>query len=544
MIILDNLDLQDIEILRILHGTSSSGYDANGVKSCGNNLISSENVAKRLHKLNDLGLVVSVDEFKYRLHFNGEKLFWGKTDLESNLLHVVYVASLETGITSEYLRYILGDPEWKFNASLNLLHLKKYLINQNVRTQSNTEIELWKLTSSGKEYIKKEFVPQDNVNNIHSADLRDTIIKTEEKLRDLVYSVLTREYGTKWEIDTNLGWSNKQRTSLEKRREDRKKEFPTKQNPNRLIDYCYILDLKSLITKPDNEKLFRPMFQEWQKHLTFFDELGKHRDPIMHGTDVLTETEKNLCVGICGEFDKVVEHWKKGFSRKIMKYACNINFDVEEQGDDVESQKKTAQQLADDCIEKIRRLSVAEITTEKIDHGEAIVIKLKEGVVKVTTPYLARKFNGTYAQTAIIYIESSRFDAFDTVLKICNHTYWYLEWTVSDKLDVVSLMARIKELTGKTPGSSGLSHNGSKVIAQADYGIQGIDNIRIRARFADTNSPFISQISMTHEDSMFDNGFRNAHRVFSPDVILSISYGEIPLTKIRELIKSSISKTQ
>ena len=187
-----------------------------------------------------------------------------------------------------------------------------------------------------------------------TVDLRELIIKTEENLRDLVYSVLTREYGMKWELDPQLGWSNDKRKTLERRLEGRRKEFPTKKNPFRLIDYCYILDLKQLITK--NDKHFKVIFSDLKKYFLFFDELGKHRDPIMHGTNVLEEHEKDLCRGICGEFNAVIGRWRNGYARKIFSYSCDMSFDVLEMGDKKHEQTQ-AFKIAQDHIDKIKTLS-------------------------------------------------------------------------------------------------------------------------------------------------------------------------------------------
>lgn len=94
MIKLDNLDLNDIEIMRVLCGTSAEGFNAEGVKMCGNNLVSAEDVGKRLQKLADLKLVAAVSDSQYRLHIDGENLFWGKGELWSKILHILYIRPL------------------------------------------------------------------------------------------------------------------------------------------------------------------------------------------------------------------------------------------------------------------------------------------------------------------------------------------------------------------------------------------------------------------------------------------------------------------
>jgi len=533
MILLDNIDEHDLEILKVMKSSLDEGWNADGIKMCGNNLESKEFVAQRLNKLFDLNMIIEVSPLRYRLHtVNAENLFWGKGELWEKILHTLYVKSIEL----DKLFQFTGRTDTEFNSVLDLVR-NKGLVHRIDSKINENNIQLWELTPEGKKYVIEKFQIQKT--NSNSIDLRELIIKTEENLRDLVHAVLTREYGALWELDPNLGWSNDQRKGLQKRLDDRKKEFPTKQNSNRLIDYCYIMNLKNLITKPGNEKLFKPIFQDWNKHLTFFNELGKHRDPIMHGTNFLSESEINLCMGICGEFDKVVEHWKKGFSRKILSYSCDMSFEVLESGNE-EREKKQSLKLAQECIERIKSLSKEETITEQTEQCETYIVKLKEGIVRITTPKLTRLYNGSYAQSARMRIDSDSFDAISQTISISNHTYWHFEWTISDELNVLSLMDKIEELTGKKSGSTSISHIGGRTIAKADYGISNDQDIRIVATFSDTNSTSLSKISLTHHDHMFDQGFKKAHEIFSPDILLSIVLGEIPLAKIRELVSSSI----
>jgi hypothetical protein len=525
MIILDNLDLQDIEILRVLRGAPSEGLAANVIMSSGNNLVSTENVSKKLQRLLDLKLVIPLENARYRLHLDGENLFWGKGELWSKFLHVVYVVSLEMGLSLEAIQRIIGEPDWKFQSALEVLRPRGYLHRNDVKTMGGQEVHLWTLTPEGKQYVISEFSFQNR--SKPEVDLREIIIKTEENLRDLVYSVLMREYGTKWETDPNLGWSNDQRKGLQKRLEDRKNEFPTKQNPNRLIDYCYILNLKLLITKPNNEKLFKSIFQEWQKHLTFFDELGKHRDPIMHGTNVLTETEKNLCIGICGEFDKVIEHWKRGFSRKIISISVDLMFD-ELEGSEPEKAKMNALKNGNTYLEKVKSLAIGEISTKFIDgRGDALRIKLKEGDAEITIPSITRQcYREGYAQSARIFIMVDNVNVLDKILTAGNHTYWNIEWIIPD-LDVSNLSSKINELHGR----------------KIPYQLPNEKNLRIVIDVRATSNNLV-QINLTNQEGGgFDTGFTKAHKDFDPDKILAILYDSIPIPQLRKLVDDSLKKS-
>ncbi len=369
-------------------------------------------------------------------------------------------------------------------------------------------------------------------------DLRELVLKTEEELRDLVSSVLTREYGTKWETDSNIGWSNATRKELENRMAERKKEFQGKAVSNRLIDYCYIHNLKSLICK--NEIVFKSIIQDWNKTMHYFDELGKYRDPIMHNTNPLSQFEISLCEGICGEFIKIIEHWKKGFSRKILSYAGNLNFDVLENGNESEEQKQ-ALDLANKWIDNIKALSSEPIKTIPTTQGETIVIKFQEGEITIRLPKMSRSYNGNYAKTAGIYFETTSKDVLQKVIVEGKHSYWNLEWTISDALDVHSLIPKVQESTGRVPSSKGGTGSEPNIHwRQADYAISIASGRRIRVVLSSIDSTK-SKIGITHDDAMFDNGFKKAHEVFSPDSVLSIIYGEIPLQKMQEMIIQAIS---
>jgi len=526
MIVLDNLDLQDIEIMRVLRGAPSEGYAAEGVKSCGDNLVSAENVAKILQKLADLKLVVVVSDSQYRLHIDAENLFWGKGELWSKILHIVYVRNFERGLALEAIQRILGEPEWKFKSALEVLRPRGYLHRNDVETMGGKVGHLWELTPDGKKYVIDEFSNQPMEKEKEKPDLREMIIRTEEKLRNLVYSVLTREHGTKWETDPNLGWSNEKRKGLEKRLEDRKKEFPTKQNPNRLIDYCYILDLKSLITKPNNERLFKPVFQNWQKHLTFFDELGKHRDPIMHGTSVISESEKSLCVGICGEFDKVVEHLKRGFSRKTLSVSCDFMFD-ELEGNDPKKAKTIALTTANQYLEKIKALGIDKITNEFIEgRGDALVIKFKEGIAKLTIPSITGQgYREGNAQSARIFVTTENINILDRILTEGNYTYWNIEWIIPD-LDIPNLKSKIYEIHGR----------------KLPYPLPNSKNFRIVIDIMQQPDNLARIFLTNQEGGNFNKGFVSAHKKFDPDKIISILYDNIPIQELRKFVDDSLEK--
>lgn len=174
MIILDNLDLPDVEIMRVLRGAPSEGLTAKAVKSSGDNLISAENVSKRLQKLSDLKLVILLENVHYRLHLDGENLFWGRGELWSKFLHVVYIGSLEMGLTLETIQRMLGEPEWKFKSALEVLRPRGFLHRNDVTTMGGKEVHLWELTPEGKKYVSEEFSTEQTRTDISKAQRQKT----------------------------------------------------------------------------------------------------------------------------------------------------------------------------------------------------------------------------------------------------------------------------------------------------------------------------------------------------------------------------------
>ena len=93
--ILDNLDMLDVEILRILRSTGSTCLKPTAVKSSGDNLGDIREVEKKLQFLADEGLAVNLQSPPcYRIHSRGEKLFWGK-QIWINILHLLYIKNLD-----------------------------------------------------------------------------------------------------------------------------------------------------------------------------------------------------------------------------------------------------------------------------------------------------------------------------------------------------------------------------------------------------------------------------------------------------------------
>ena len=144
------------------------------------------------------------------------------------------------------------------------------------------------------------------------------ITKTEDGLRDLIDSVLTRTYGTKWENDPQIGWSNDKKRDLEGRRKDRQLKF---------LYYGYVYHLNYLIEK--NDLVFKLELDNIRKVTTYLEILGENRNLLMHSDDV-DEYQKYLCLGICGYLQQIIKKWKLGYKRKAKRWEADIRLPYSE----------------------------------------------------------------------------------------------------------------------------------------------------------------------------------------------------------------------
>jgi len=513
------LDEQDVEIIRVLHHTSGWA-NADEIKRMGDNMPEEYLVEKKLYFLKDQDIVEINDLKKARLTFKGNNLFWNtKEVVDKKILRLIQFGTY----TEKEIRHIIGLQSKEIEEGTRHLILLELLDMEGTGKEENDEKILFSLSHKGKIRLKAE-EPTPTVQNENHDDVRETIIDTEEKLRDMVHSVMMREHGPSWEDDSTIGWSKSKKEELQHRMAKRKEEFPTKQLSDRLIDYGYVLDLKNIITK--NEKIFKPIFLDWKESMFFFDTLGKYRNPPMHSTTALQNHEKSLCVGICGKFNEITDHWKKGYLRKTKSYSCDYMFDVLE-GNDPDAANKKALADANSWLDKIKQNSLGVIGTEDIPgRGEALVIKFKEGIVKITIPKTTRQnYNDGYCQSGRIHVVTEKFDVLDRVIELGDKKYWCLNWMTSD-LDVAKVVSRVYEIEGKTPPAN-----------QTDLEKYIIHDMPLRVR-VDLKQDLsnMTRIDLVHEGGMGE-GFRSAHEIFSPDSILSMLYREISPIEIRKLVE-------
>lgn len=362
---------------------------------------------------------------------------------------------------------------------------------------------------------------------------KDCILETEERLRRHIDAVLRREYGLAWEDDPNIAWNKNKKMELENRRNERKIKFPYEEHSTRLLDYSYIYDLKGIVSK--NQNLFKRIFSQWNDTMAMFDILGKLRNKVMHPGNQIMKHQHYLCLGICGEFLLAIEHWKKGYSRRIRSYFCDFRFE-ELEGTDSEGAKVRSFQNAEEWLRSIKDKSIREVEIEQdSSYGQFYKIYLREGEVKISSSRNSRQsYRLGHTQSANMHLISESISAINRILVEEHHPCWTFSWTLSGELDVSSLVSIIEETQDRKPSSSS---GDSTKITHASYYI-GVDNgNRIRADVSAGISE-TSNITLVYDDGEPNLGFTNVH-AFCPDIILSILYGEIPKKEFNELIKNA-----
>jgi len=376
--------------------------------------------------------------------------------------------------------------------------------------------------------------------NYTPKETKDCVLATEGKLQNLVHVILTRQYGPSWENDPNISWGKNKRQGIENRRAKRDTEFYAHANSERLIDYCYLLDLEEILEK--NEALFKPIFRQWNKTLTMLDIIGPLRNTAMHPHD-MPVYQQYLCLGICSEFLQIVEAWELGKFRTIKSYQITMDWVGTANESDTAGAQAKIMADAQAWLDKVKMLATGPITDTVIEGrgNGGHIIPLKEGEMRITKPYPMPRTS----PTASIYLETDSFDAMDKVLSVQGHRgYWVLEWIMPDPLDVASMVKRVNELTGKQAASYGRSpfnydQTSTTYVEHVEYTLLRDSEWWLSVQIFGGNSPLGTRMTLIADYTAKNNLFLNAHKVFNPDVILSFVYGEKGIPALRVALKNA-----
>lgn len=373
--------------------------------------------------------------------------------------------------------------------------------------------------------------------NFSINDVRSYVIKAEQELRDLIYSILTEKYGISWEVDPQIGFKENEKQDLMRRKEEEMLRFPNQTLSDRLIDYCYIHDLKNILQK--NWQHFGQIFSSKEKTCVLLEILSLIRNPIMHGRNDIVPHQFHLCIGICGDFLNTIERWKLGYKVRIKSFECEFKFSSLADVNDQETAKLRSLRLAEGWIQKIISSLDLKPQYNSLDENKSILLRLSYGKIRIHLINNAwwEQYDKKQYWNISVRVETNNYDALDRVLSIENHPYWTFTMKLEDQLDLAHIKRKAEEVVGHKQWRIGGQLHKGKITPHA------IDDLIGRSR--DT-SVFVKLYSGQQDSGSSlqiicksdpNHGFHQAHKVFMVKDILSILNGQMTAAKTHELIR-------
>ena len=368
---------------------------------------------------------------------------------------------------------------------------------------------------------------------------KDCINHTEQQLRDLISTVLSRSYGPNWEYSSSV-WNDEIRGQLEERRRADQGNRPYQVVSQRLLDYSDIVDLRSIIERHWN--LFSGVFQSKQRIMHRFDDLQTLRNPEMHGRPDILPYQKHLCLGVCGEILAAVDYWSYGYEHAIKEYAIGLRFPVYVENEDEANAQRAAYSLAQQWLENVRsKLKVNLRDLYSDDDTKDLQLAFEHKHVKIHMTWDYKGYDGRYFRAADVEITTTNVSALGQVIEAGDHPYWVLRWTLKDDLGVSTVVSQILERTGKGPESSTSIQIGDvSFLSHAEFWVSEGQGHNVRVTLSRWQSNADATICLIHDD-VTSFGFYRAHEVFSVKNVVSILYGEIPYGQVRHLLEQACS---
>lgn len=375
-----------------------------------------------------------------------------------------------------------------------------------------------------------------------TSQVKDCINGTEQQLRDLITTILSRKFGPDWEYSSPV-WDSEIRKELEERRRQDQGGRPYQVVSRRLLDYTDLVDLQKIIEKYWD--LFANVFQSKERIMHRFNDLIPLRNPEMHGRPDILLSQKYLCLGICGEIMAAIEHWHYGYEHLIKEYAVQLKFPIYIGTKDESIAQEDAKALAQQWLDKVygKLGGKLRVLSENQD-TKTYQLAFQQMHIKITMSWNYKGFDGRqYFRAADIDIRTSQASALHQAIEAGEHPYWWLNWTLRDDLDISIVVAQVFERTGKKPGSSSSIRAGNiSTLTSAEFRIGGDNEESIRVSLFRWQPDTDATLSLSY-DGPPGRGFYHAHQVFSVKNILSALYGDIPFSKLRQMIMEAFLST-
>jgi len=351
---------------------------------------------------------------------------------------------------------------------------------------------------------------------------------------------LSRKFGPDWEY-SSLIWNDEIRKELEERRQQDQGSRPYQVVSQRLLDYTDLVDLRNIIEKYWD--LFANVFPSKERIMHRFNDLIPLRNPEMHGRPNILLYQKYLCLGICGEIMAAIEHWHYGYEHPIKDYAVQLRFPIYIGTKDESIAQEEAKALAQQWLDKVHGKLGGKLRLLSEDQDtKTYQIAFQQMHIKANMSWNYKGNDGRqYFRAADIGIRTSQSSALHQAIEAGEYPYWWLNWTLRDDLDISIVAAQVFERTGKKSSSSSSIRAGNiSTLTSAEFRIGASGEESIRVSLARWQPDADATLSLSY-DGHPSKGFYHAHKVFSVKKALSALYGDIPFSKLRQMITEAYS---
>lgn len=186
-------------------------------------------------------------------------------------------------------------------------------------------------------------------------------------------------------------------------------------------------------------------------------------------------------------------------------------------------------------------------TTSKL---QCKFVRLKEGDLYLSPPRESGKYDGDNYYDSVVIAYFQNIKVLDKLVSELKHPYWVIDWILKEPINVKAIK---KQLYESSPETLDLNTSNDKTFNDSlDRTIinnfndlplfDGIERVKSHeVRIAIGHSYLMK--GKTYVGLIFggrsEKSFFMAHSVFSPDSLLSILMGEIPMQQIRKMIKDA-----
>lgn len=396
--------------------------------------------------------------------------------------------------------------------------------------------------SSTRNLEKKIDDLANKIKSNESANPRDKIIQTEEKLKEIIDKILTKSKGSGWDKDPDLAFGRQKREEIAKRIADKREKFPSQKFSDRLLDHVTILDLKLIVEKNKDEEELNKLFPSIKRGIELLGILGEHRNLIFHHEKEVKDFQKHLVSGVSGYFDDLIENYETGISKKVNQWSFEIYLKEDERIDTQKAKQKVLEVAQTIGLTIANKVDTPEKIT--VEPNQKYIFLVKNSRVEVGFSNFTRgsgNTDGQFFQRMNVVIQTEDFELLKQLIKDIGMKYWLAKWVLrNNAMDTLHIIQSIKNLTGKS--GSGLNvHKGNVRLHESiERTIIDTDSLKIWATLGGgPDIPTTIQIRFIDGDNKFVNVFDN----FNPDMILKIMYGELSPAQIQEITTKACSES-